>query len=90
MTTRPLFDSPPTVKPKPRAGSKTPTLPARAKAPPEIWTLRVTSMPCDIPATVRIRKFLKMARRAYSLRAVSVAGPPPDSTPGDSMASNIA
>jgi len=83
MMTRELFDQPPA--PRPRAQRiQRPALPVPARTPPEVWTLKLTSMPCDIPAAVRIRKFLKTARRAYSLRAVSVAGPTPDGTLGNS------
>ena len=83
MTTRPLFDSPPTVKPEPRPGSKTPKLPARAKAPPEIWRIELSGHNRDglPPVVCRIRRALKNAGRCYQLRAKILAGPPPIATP---------
>ena len=79
MTTRPLFDSPPTVKPEPRPGSKTPTLPARAKMPPEVWRIELSGHNRDglPPVVCRIRRALKNAGRCYQLRAKILAGPPP-------------
>ena len=85
MTTRPLFDSPPTVKPEPRPGSKTPKLPARAKMPPEVWRIELSGHNRDglPPVVCRIRRALKNAGRCYHLRAKILAGPTPDSTPGN-------
>ena len=88
MIDRPLFDSPPAVKPEPRPRSKTPTLPARAKAPPEIWRIELSGHNRDglPPVVCRIRKVLKNAGRCYHLRAKVIAQPTPIATPGNPTA----
>jgi hypothetical protein len=88
MTTRPLFDPPPITLPKPRPGSKTPTLPPLpAKKPPETWRIDIVTLPGDtVPPIVRIKKLLKMALRAYRLKAVSVEPLAVVATPGESSA----
>ena len=86
MIDRPLFDAPPAPQPKrQRPRHKTPTLPARAKMPPESWTVTFTAAPgTDIPPVCRIRRLLKSAWRGYRLKAKVIAQPTPESTPGNS------
>lgn len=88
MTTRPLFDQPPSIKPKPRLVSATPTIPVPTKVAPESWTVRFTAAPGnDAPPICRVRMLLKTAWRRHRLRATIVEPLGTIATPGIPTAS---
>ena len=86
MNDRPLFPpAPPSPRPKAkRPGSALPPLPARPKPLAETWRIDIVTLPGDtVPPIVRIKKLLKMALRAYRLRAVAIESLPAIATPGN-------
>jgi hypothetical protein len=42
------------------------------------WWIEIRPLPADVPAAVRVRRFLKSALRAYGLKCESVRGKPPE------------
>lgn len=89
MNDRPLFDLPPGDRPKVKRRAKRPALPPVAvpsKPPPEVWTIRFTAAPDQVPPIIRCRRFLKLAWRCYRLKARIVAGPGTIAPVGDSAA----
>lgn len=43
----------------------------------DLWLIVLKPLPHDVPAAVRVRRWLKLALRAYRLRCVTVRSPTP-------------
>lgn len=48
------------------------------KEPPEPWTVVVVPLEGDVPAGVRLKRWLKLGLRSYGLRCVEVRTPRKD------------
>ncbi len=49
--------------------------PPRPPLPPlQQWTIELQGRDAEVPAIIRLRKFLKMAGRSYGLRCVRITG----------------
>lgn len=46
------------------------------------WWIKVRPLPHDVPAAVRVRRFIKAALRAYSLKAEAIQAVPPREVAG--------
>ena len=78
MTTRPLFDTPPVARPKPKR-IQTPVLPINPK---ESWRVTLTPMGAGPPGIVRVRRLLKSAYRGHKLRCIRIECVGDAGTPG--------
>jgi hypothetical protein len=51
------------------------------------WWILVRPLPRDVPAAIRVRRFLKAALRAYGLKCEGIRAKPPDGPGGPNVTS---
>ena len=83
MTTRPLFDQPPTPRPKDKR-IKPPAIPIIPPDPAQQWRITVTPFGDGPPAIIRVRRMLKGAYRGHKLRCIAIECVGDGGTPGNS------